>query len=928
MRPIFKVFFFGAIVFSFSLLPAAGSQSGRLSAPTPTPESNHEEPKVVERDSIREMWYKQNLYPYADPFEFNTDQFPRSGEAPAHNTGVFPLTPAEQRAMKAIIEDFLVNDDTSGGCGQWVPSIARHPSGNFIITWHDYRNGNPDIYAQRFDSSGNPIDSSFKVNDDIALAEQYNQAIAMDDSGNFVITWEDYRDGNANIYAQRFSSSDSLLGVNFKVNTSSGTARQILPDIAIDPAGYFVITWQDSLNGHWDIYAQMYDPSGYPQGPNFRVNSDAGTSIQGAPAIAKDDSGYFVITWYDNRYSGYYGIYARRYDRFGNPVCSDFQVSTYRGSVGWPDIAMHNSGSYVITWHDRRDYNWNIYARMYYASCTPKATDFKVNDDPGTADQRYPAIAIDFSGNFAISWSDYRNGNWDIYARRYHSSGIPQGSSFKVNDDLGSADQGSSDVAMDSSGNFVITWHDWRNGGWPNSDIYTQMYDAGGNKQGINFKANDDVTSSYQVSPAIATDSSGNFVIVFEDQRSGNSDIYAQRYDSSGNPLDPNFKVNKDPGTAWQWSPDIAMCRSGRFVITWTDNRSDTCDIYAQIYDSTGAPWGPNFKVNDVATSGQEGPAIAMDCFCNFVIAWHDKRNGNWDIYAQRYDSYGTPIGSNFKVNDNTGTSDQRWPDVSMCCSGNFVVTWHDYRSGNWDIYAQRYDSSGAKLLDNFRVNFDDGTAWQLQPAIAMDDSCNFAITWHDYRNGNWDIYAQRYKSNGASVDTNFKVNDGAYDQVYPAIAMDGSGNFVITWEDWRNGYYNMAPSDVYVQRYDPSGNRSLNNYLVPNPRYASFYQGVPAVAVSKSKIYFTWQDNRRAKGGDIYSKIVNFFYFLRGDANGDNKVNIADIVYLVSYLFKFGPEPKPELGIGDANCDGKVTVADVVYLVSYLFKQGPPPCL
>ncbi len=63
------------------------------------------------------------------------------------------------------------------------------------------------------------------------------------------------------------------------------------------------------------------------------------------------------------------------------------------------------------------------------------------------------------------------------------------------------------------------------------------------------------------------------------------------------------------------------------------------------------------------------------------------------------------------------------------------------------------------------------------------------------------------------------------------------------------------------------------------------------------------------------------------GDANGDKKVSVSDVVYLINYLFKGGPPPVPELLVGDVNCDGKISVSDVVYLINYLFKGGPPPC-
>lgn len=66
---------------------------------------------------------------------------------------------------------------------------------------------------------------------------------------------------------------------------------------------------------------------------------------------------------------------------------------------------------------------------------------------------------------------------------------------------------------------------------------------------------------------------------------------------------------------------------------------------------------------------------------------------------------------------------------------------------------------------------------------------------------------------------------------------------------------------------------------------------------------------------------------FMTGDANGDKGLTIADVVYLVNYLFKSGPVPVPVVQAGDANCNGKVTVSDAIYLINYLFKDGPPPC-
>jgi len=71
---------------------------------------------------------------------------------------------------------------------------------------------------------------------------------------------------------------------------------------------------------------------------------------------------------------------------------------------------------------------------------------------------------------------------------------------------------------------------------------------------------------------------------------------------------------------------------------------------------------------------------------------------------------------------------------------------------------------------------------------------------------------------------------------------------------------------------------------------------------------------------------LSKYISFMRGDANRDGVVELGDVVYLITYLYKNGPAPVPLLA-GDANCDGIVELGDVVYLISYLYKSGPAPC-
>ncbi|MBU8934988.1 MAG: dockerin type I repeat-containing protein [candidate division Zixibacteria bacterium] len=63
----------------------------------------------------------------------------------------------------------------------------------------------------------------------------------------------------------------------------------------------------------------------------------------------------------------------------------------------------------------------------------------------------------------------------------------------------------------------------------------------------------------------------------------------------------------------------------------------------------------------------------------------------------------------------------------------------------------------------------------------------------------------------------------------------------------------------------------------------------------------------------------------IRGNVDGIGDVNIADLTYLVAYLFTGGPPP-PCLEEADVNGDGEINIADLTYLVSYLFTGGPAP--
>ncbi|AVH62289.1 MULTISPECIES: beta strand repeat-containing protein [unclassified Nostoc] len=374
-------------------------------------------------------------------------------------------------------------------------------------------------------------------------------------------------------------------------------------------------------------------------------------------------------------------------------------------------------------------------------------TEFQVNTYTNN-EQVNPTVAIDATGDFVITWTSYgQDGSGNgIYAQRYNSAGVAQGNEFQVNTTT-SGDQINPTVAMDNAGDFVVSWQSSDGSG---NGIYAQRYSSAGVAQGNEFKVNTS-TSGDQINPTVAIDATGDFVISWQSQDGSGTGIYAQRYNSAGVAQGNEFRVNTYTGDN-QINPTVAMDAAGDFVISWQSYYQDDSyyGIYAQRYNSAGVAQGNEFKVNTYTAKNQANSTVAMDATGNFVISWQSlgQDGASYGIYAQRYSSAGVAQGNEFKVNTYT-TSSQANPTVAINSNnGDFVISWtSDGQDGSSDgIYAQRYNSAGVAQGNEFRVNtYTD--SFQNSPTVALAANGEYVIAWQslDQDGSNNGIYAQVY---------------------------------------------------------------------------------------------------------------------------------------------------------------------------------------
>lgn len=362
-----------------------------------------------------------------------------------------------------------VQVDTYTQNNQENPATAMNMSGDYVTVWTSLgQDGDMGgIYGQRFNASGGRVGSEFRVNT-TTTNDQSGVQVAIDAAGDFVVTWNSFfQDGDLfGVYAQRFNSSGVAQGGEFLVNTYT-TGSQLGTKIAMDATGDFVITWSGygpvvgPLGKHGGVYAQRYDASGVAQGGNFKV--DPATALGSSPSIAMDQTGDFVIT-----YSSSSGDAAQRYNAAGTAVGSPISI-THDGAV-----AMDSSGDFVVTWHEFHkptpyETDYGVFAQRYSAAGVAQGNEIVVQSFT-TSTERFPAVAMDANGDFVIAWASQAS-TANIKVQQYDSAGLPQGGQFLANS--GGVSGFDATVGMNAT-NFVVSWDGYSDGNL--LGVFSQLY--------------------------------------------------------------------------------------------------------------------------------------------------------------------------------------------------------------------------------------------------------------------------------------------------------------------------------------------------------------------------------------------------------------------------------------------------------------------
>ncbi len=365
----------------------------------------------------------------------------------------------------------------------------------------------------------------------------------------------------------------------------------------------------------------------------------------------------------------------------------------------------------------------------------------------------------------------------------------------------------------------------------------------------------------------LCSDGNGGAIIAWEDNRSFELDIYAQKVSSSG-------------VTQWDFT-GVVICNASneqKFIdiiddgaqgamICWTDKRDDTGDIYAQRINASGHTlWGNNGIAICNHTGTQWLVYACRTTTGDFIFAWIDHRNGLADIYAQKVNSSGDLQWTTNGVPICTVDEEQWITDICSDGDGGAILVWNDERNETGtddDIYAQRVNASGHTLWGNNGTVVCNATQIQDFPQVVCIGS-NVFIAWEDKRFSNWDIYAQQLDLNGHAQWTpnGTLVCNAIYDQSGVRMVASGSG-VILAWTDIRASNF-----DIYAQKLDVGGFPRWNTNGIPICTDPSVSLRLGICSDGRNGAIFSWHDNRNSNF-DIYVQWIDSSGVLQWATNG-----------------------------------------------------------
>lgn len=800
-------------------------------------------------------------------------------------------------------------------------NIEPDNSGGAYIIWEDSRNPGKDIYGQHvsstgtimpgWDANGNPIAND---NGD----ESYNTMWA-DGTGGLIIGYVYALSGAEDLFVKRFLPNGQMAWAQ-PLALSPNIAIQNKIKMSPINNDSFVFTWMDSRNVNPDIYAQRVSIDGTILWPEpFVVFSDslaATPAPQENPRIVQTSDSSVVIIWEDKRNDfDDPDLFAQKISLTGQRLWDLNGVALSVADFGQraPRMSSDNNGGCYVVWDDSRNGNApNIDTYAQHLSSTGTALWLANGMPVCTAPNEQSGSLVKIAGNnIFVNWMDMRNGSVGIYYQVLNSSGIAQlgGNGIQVFWGLSGDATLKQIIHLPRQNDTVVIWQDTRYANLGYQIFYQVIHSDSTVAFETNGRPVTTLTGNDQNYPAAVVLPDNSIAIVWEEKRTDNPKIYAQKIDANGNRLWGDMGIAITDSEPLRQKDAKISCIGDTIYIGWSN--LDTVQtplgprqlfhIYGQQIIGSQKMWG----VDGVLVSQIPTDDTLFECQFEELVeryfVWtrtsvDPNSFGALNVWAKLMTPEGTtaPGWSDYGIvtsNYNDWDLNQYLPKAVITTAGLFVE-WLDFR-GDFikNLYGQLISPTGQILWDPSGVSLADFGREQDEFSLLGGNTITFA--WKESITGsNQDIAIQRYSTSGLPMwgtMGSFVVQRDTT-QSSPNLARFPGGGMVVAWED----YYDES-ADIYIRYVEGDSTMPLPSYLVCDELMIQQY---PLIAVldNENKAIITWSDGRSSGKTPIYGIYAQKIPNLNIVSNDDlNYVSVPKVNLKQNYPNPFNPETKIE---------------------------------
>lgn len=659
----------------------------------------------------------------------------RSGTAEVYFTRLSAAGAPLQADTLLSVDDAAVSDN---------PSLAWSGA-EYLAVWQDARPGSAGIYARRISSAGVPIGSESAFETETSASGEPSVVWA---GSVWAVAWRDVRDvgGGGEVYFARLNPAGAgLLGSEVRISTTSAASQS--PSLVWTGAEYGV-AWREGSTASESSFARI---------------SAGGVKV--AETILTSDGLAFVggdrhLAWGTLGYGHVFDINTPQSIKFVGLGChADTTPPTCPNGLSY--TANSASGVTLVWTQPGDDLQTEIaYHRVYRdGAAVGITTGATFTESPRPAGVlQYTVVAVNARG-------------WESTGCSLVTVPLPEGG-------CGEDWTGSTLVSQASGGLYPaviawtggvygVAWADFRNGSW---DVFYRSVGAAGVP--LTGDATIATGASASQMPSIAW-SGAELGIAWYDDRDGNYEIYFNRLSPLGVAAGPDTRVTAN--ASFSANPKLAWSGS-EYGVVWNDNRDGNWEVYFRRISAAGVALGVDSRItssssysyaDDLAWSGN-----------GYGVTFIDNRDGNDEVFFNRIAPGGFPMGADLRVSPTPAISS--WS--SLAWSGSeYGVAWHDVRDGNYEIYMNRISAAGALLGADVRVTTSAATSYL--PALEWTGA-EWSLVWLDNRNGSYDLFGASLDAAGGKLGSDRTLVVSAHTEDNPEIAVGGRGLGVVFDDD------------------------------------------------------------------------------------------------------------------------------------------------